>query len=57
MLWMKAVAKCMADHIVSHNPTMPRIGKIAKTIHTAGGLKHGLHASMITMADQGFLTL
>ena len=49
MLRMSAMAECMADHVVSHHPTMPSAGKIAQTLDATRGRKHSLHASMMTI--------
>jgi ornithine cyclodeaminase/alanine dehydrogenase-like protein (mu-crystallin family) len=46
MLGVEAVAERMADHVVSHHPTMPGTGKTSKAIVATRCLEDSLHASI-----------
>jgi hypothetical protein len=37
----------MGDHVVSHHPTMPGVGKTAQAVVATGGLEDGLHDSIL----------
>jgi hypothetical protein len=39
----------MADHVVSHHPTMPGAGKTSQAVVTTRCLKDSLHASIMTI--------
>jgi hypothetical protein len=43
MLWVKTVAERMGDHVVSHHPTMPGVGKTAQAVDAAHRVEHSLH--------------
>src|SRR5262245_47163319 len=49
MLRMEAVAECMGDHVVSHHPMMPGLGKTAQAVVAARRLEESLHASIMTV--------
>jgi hypothetical protein len=48
MLRVEAVAEGMADHLIFHHPSMPRVSKTAQAVHAAGRFKNSTHASMMT---------
>jgi hypothetical protein len=47
MLRVESVAERMGDDLVCHDPTMPRVGKTAKTVVTTRRLEDSLHSTMI----------
>ena len=49
MLGVKPVAERMADHVVSHHPTMPGAGKTAQAVASTRRLEDSLHASIVTI--------
>src|ERR1700674_5388749 len=49
MLGVEAVAERMADHVVSHHPTMPGAGKTAQAVVATRRLENSLHASIMTI--------
>jgi hypothetical protein len=46
---VKAVAERMGDNIVSHNPTVPGLGKTTQAVDAAGCLEHSLLIAMMTI--------
>jgi hypothetical protein len=49
MLWVKAVAERMSDHIVRHHATVPGVGKSAQALDATHRVEESLHASMMTI--------
>src|ERR1035438_8968420 len=49
MLEVEAVAERMGDHVVSHHPTVPGVGKTAQAVDATRRLEDSLHASMMTI--------
>jgi hypothetical protein len=49
MLWVEAVTESMADNVIGHHATMPRVGETAQTVCATRCLKDRLHGSMMTM--------
>src|SRR5580704_1397182 len=46
---VEAVAERMGDNIVSHNPTVPGVGKTTQAVDAAGCREHSLHIAIITI--------
>ncbi len=46
---VEAVAECMGDYVVRHDPTVPGLGKPAQAVHATCRLKDRFHASMMTI--------
>ena len=44
MLRMKAMAECMGDDLIGHDPLMPRLRKTAQPFNATRSLEHSLHA-------------
>jgi hypothetical protein len=49
MLGVETVAEGMADHVISHHPTMPGVGETAQAIVSTRCLEDSLHTSMMTI--------
>jgi hypothetical protein len=53
MLRVEPMAERMGDHVVSHHPTVPSVGKTAQALHPTHRVEEGLHSRM--MATQSCL--